>query len=141
MSSRSTTTLSFWQMYCCFRREPQVLCSKLKEMAFDACVAEYSLTGIDTRPKETVKDAIERAAMLSSVPLSYVHPSRRRALERLMQALLGFERVAPHVARTLQAAHDVVHAEIHRMRLFQLLPSKGHGYRGPRHPSGRISGV
>jgi hypothetical protein len=39
----------------------------LKEIALDACVAEYSLTGIDTSPKETVNEAIERAAMLSSV--------------------------------------------------------------------------
>jgi hypothetical protein len=36
-------------------------------MALDAWVAEYNFTGIDTKPKETVNDAIERAAMLSSV--------------------------------------------------------------------------
>src|SRR5690606_2961282 len=59
----STTTPSFAQMYCCFKREPQSLCSRLKEIAFEDCVALYSLTGIATRPNEIVNEPIERAAM------------------------------------------------------------------------------
>jgi hypothetical protein len=35
-------------------------------MARLASVAEYSLTGMDTMPKEMVSDAIDRAAMLFS---------------------------------------------------------------------------
>src|SRR5207249_4012914 len=64
MSSRATGTSSLMQMYCCFRRDPQALCSRLKEIARLASVAEKSFTGIDTSPNETVNDAIDRAAML-----------------------------------------------------------------------------
>jgi hypothetical protein len=35
----------------------------LKETAPLAWVAEYSLTGIETRPNDNVSEAIERAAM------------------------------------------------------------------------------
>jgi hypothetical protein len=35
----------------------------LKEMAADDCVAEKSLTGIETNPKEMVPDAMDRALM------------------------------------------------------------------------------
>src|SRR5215831_785434 len=66
MSSRGTTTSSLMHTYCCFRREPQVLCSMLNEIALLDSVAEKSLTGIETSPKETVSDAMERAAMRSS---------------------------------------------------------------------------
>jgi hypothetical protein len=52
------------QKYCCLRREPQVLCSRLNEMAFLASVAGKSFTGIETSPNETVSDAIDRAAMV-----------------------------------------------------------------------------
>jgi hypothetical protein len=38
----------------------------LKEMARLDSVAEKSFTGMDTRPKETVRVAIERAAMRAS---------------------------------------------------------------------------
>src|SRR6188508_23434 len=65
MSSRGTGISSFTHRYCCFRREPQPLCSRLNEMAFVASVAENSLTGIDTSPNDTVNDAIDRAAMSS----------------------------------------------------------------------------
>src|SRR5438552_8810600 len=64
MSSRATGTSSLMQMYCCFKRDPQALCSRLKEIARLASVAEKSFTGIDTSPNETVNDAIDRAAML-----------------------------------------------------------------------------
>ncbi len=66
MSSRGTTTSSLMHTYCCFRREPQVLCSMLKEIALLDSVAEKSLTGMETSPNETVSDAMERAAMRSS---------------------------------------------------------------------------
>src|SRR5581483_881318 len=73
MSSRATGISSLMQMYCCFRREPQALCSMLKEMARLDSVAEYSLTGIDTSPKEIVSEPTERAAMLPPVlrPVPY----------------------------------------------------------------------
>src|SRR6185369_9952511 len=64
MSSRATGTSSFTQKYCCFRREPQSLCSRLKEMALVDSVAEWSFTGIETSPKDTVSVAIERDAMV-----------------------------------------------------------------------------
>jgi hypothetical protein len=38
----------------------------LKEMDFEASVAEKSFTGIDTSPNETVSEAMERAAMRAS---------------------------------------------------------------------------
>src|SRR5690606_1293211 len=63
MASRSTTVPSLAQMYCCFSREPQSLCSRLNEIAFADCVALKSFTGIATSPKEIVKEPIERAAM------------------------------------------------------------------------------
>src|SRR4051812_47455474 len=63
MSSRATGTSSLRQRYCCFRREPQPLCSMLNEIDLLASVAEKSLTGIDTSPNETVSEAMERAAM------------------------------------------------------------------------------
>src|SRR5688572_13760262 len=64
MSSRPTGISSLRHRYCCFRREPQPLCSMLKEMALDDSVAEKSFTGIETNPKETVSEAMERAAMI-----------------------------------------------------------------------------
>src|SRR6266849_4631692 len=63
MSSRATATSSLTQMYCCLRRDPQALCSRLNEIARLASVAEKSFTGIDTSPNETVNDAIDRAAI------------------------------------------------------------------------------
>src|SRR3982751_5113522 len=65
MSSRVTATSSLTHKYCCFRREPQALCSRLNEMARLASVAEKSLTGMETSPNETVNDAIDRAAISS----------------------------------------------------------------------------
>jgi hypothetical protein len=38
----------------------------LNEIAWLASVAEKSFTGIETSPKETVSDAMERGAMLTS---------------------------------------------------------------------------
>ena len=62
MSTRSTGTFSFRQMYCCLSREPQ-LCSRLKLTDPALSVAEYTLTGIETRPKLSESVAMERAAM------------------------------------------------------------------------------
>src|SRR5258706_68303 len=89
MSSRATATSSFTQMYCCFNRDPQVLCSRLNEMARLASVAEKSFTGIETIPNETVSVAIDRAAMLASElvpPFQGVRAAilRLRALERTL---------------------------------------------------------
>src|SRR4029077_11801303 len=78
MSSRATGTSSLMQMYCCFRRDPQVLCSRLKEIARLASVAEKSFTGMDTSPNETVNDAIDRAA------ISNLRRYRRNAGERIV---------------------------------------------------------
>src|ERR1043166_8349902 len=66
MSLRSTTTPSRAQTYCCFRRDPQAACSRLNEIADCACVAAYSLTGMDTMPKLTVTEDNARAAMMRS---------------------------------------------------------------------------
>src|SRR5580692_5224840 len=63
MSCRSTTTPSLAQIYCCLRREPSFLCSRLKWIEPELRVAEYSFTGIATSPKDTVSDAIDLAAM------------------------------------------------------------------------------
>jgi hypothetical protein len=68
MSSRVTGTFSFTQMYCCFSRDPQLLCRRLNEIERLASVAEYSFTGIETNPNEMLSDAIDRAAMLSPDP-------------------------------------------------------------------------
>src|SRR4051812_17120848 len=63
ISSRATGISSLMQRYCCFRREPHVLCSMLKEMDLLDSVAENRRTGIDTSPKEIVNEAMERAAI------------------------------------------------------------------------------
>src|SRR5437773_1695025 len=56
---------SLMHRYCCFTREPQ-LCSRLKLTPPDDSVAENTLTGIDTRPKLSDREAMERAAMPGS---------------------------------------------------------------------------
>src|SRR5215831_13827808 len=63
MSSRSTFSPSEEQMYCCFKRDPHFLCSRLKEMALCGCEAKKSFTGMETRPKEMVPDAMARAGI------------------------------------------------------------------------------
>src|SRR2546428_9490416 len=62
MSARSTGMFSLMHRYCCFTREPQV-CSRLKPTLDELSVAEYSFTGIDTSPKLSDSEAMERAAM------------------------------------------------------------------------------
>src|SRR4029079_14434347 len=49
---------------------------RLKETPARGWVAEDSLTGIETRPNETVRDAMDRAAMssLAVVGCKYVYP-------------------------------------------------------------------
>src|SRR6266849_646001 len=117
MSSRATATSSFTQMYCCFNRDPQVLCSRLNEMARLASVAEKSFTGIETIPNETVSVAIDRAAMPASElvpPFQGVRAAilRLRALQRTFQALLAAEGVAPAVADVRQALRDIRDPEV-----------------------------
>src|SRR5450432_3276221 len=102
MSSRGTGTSSLMQMYCCFRREPQSLCSRLNEIARLASVAEYSFTGMDTSPKETVNDAIDLAAIVRLPSELGVGAS-----QCLLEALLPLQRVMPAVARLRQALHGI----------------------------------
>src|SRR5207302_11236818 len=115
MSSRATGTSSFTQMYCCLSRDPQVLCSRLNEMARLASVAEKSFTGIETIPNETVSVAIDRAAMAflpegediivnSQLRCArcgsygiFCGSSRLRALQRTLQALLAGQGLAPAI--------------------------------------------
>src|SRR5688572_7156435 len=69
------------QTYCCFRREPQPLCSMLKEIEFWDWVAVNSFTGIATSPNETVSEPMERGAAIESA--YYVRPLRPKASARL----------------------------------------------------------
>ena len=48
-------------MYCCFTRDPSFWRSRLNEIRSEETVAEYSLTGMATNPKEIVSEAIDRA--------------------------------------------------------------------------------
>src|SRR5258707_12839775 len=107
MSSRATGTSSSTQMYCCFNRDPQALCSRLNEMARLASVAEKSFTGIETIPNETVSVAIDRAAMPASElvpPFQGVRAAilRLRALEGPLQALLAGQGLGSPVSRCAQ---------------------------------------
>jgi aspartokinase len=69
----------------CFTREPS-FDSRLKRTVAELSVAEYSLTGIDTRPKPSDSDAMERAAMglppgerrKGSMPFFRAEVNRRR---------------------------------------------------------------
>src|SRR5688572_17331578 len=127
MSSRATGTSSFTQKYCCFRREPQALCSRLKEIARLASVAENSFTGMDTSPKDRVNEAIDRAAMLPP--------------ECFFQALLALQGFAPDIARLRQALRRVGDPEVERVRACQLFPGQRHRDRRARRASGRIGHV
>ena len=62
-SSFSTTVPSLEQMYCCFRREPHVVCSMLKLMAAEDSLEEKRLTGTETSPKEIVAEPMDLAGM------------------------------------------------------------------------------
>src|SRR5215510_12940673 len=139
MSSRATGISSFMHRYCCFRREPQVLCSRLKEMALDASVAEKSFTGMDTRPNEMVNEAMDRAAMLP--PASFSIRSNLHAPQRLLQALLAAQGVAPAVPRLREALGRVGDPEIQRVRACKLFPVERHRHRRARSAPGRIGHV
>src|SRR5438552_1767304 len=150
MSARATGTSSVTQKYCCLSREPQVLCSRLNEMARLASVAEKSLTGMDTSPKDTVNDAIDRAAIVflrrcgKNVGERIVIQrdfSGFGALQRVFQALLSGQSVAPAIAGLCQTLRSIRNAEIERMRAGQLLPGKRHRYRGPWCASRRVGNV
>src|SRR5260221_11913954 len=104
MSSRATGTSSFTQKYCCLSGEPQVLCSRLNEMARLASVAEKSLTRMDTSPNDTVNVAIDRAAIAFLLRCSKNAGERIviqrdfsgfRALQPLFQAVSPCEIRAP----------------------------------------------
>src|SRR2546423_205289 len=134
MSSRPTGTSSFTQMYCCLSRDPQVLCSRLNEMARLASVAEKSFTGIETIPKETVSVAIDRAAMPTSelVPLFQgVRAAilRLRALQRTLQTLLAGQGLAPAIPGLREPLGGVGDPEVEGMRFLELLPGERHRHR------------
>src|SRR6185295_20074423 len=81
MSFRSTTSLlSVGQMYCCFTRPPHFLCSMLK-LACSLEAAVKSFTGMETRPKLTVPEAMARAGMANS-------SGGRAPMSRALQAML-----------------------------------------------------
>src|SRR5882672_249991 len=149
MSSRPTGTSSFTQKYCCLRREPQVLCSKLNEMARLASVAEKSFTGMDTNPKDTVNDAIERAAICLTPCFRYAGEriviqrdfSGLCTLQRLLQALLAVKCLLPALAGLGEACGRVGDAKVERMGARQLLPSKRHRHRSARRAARRISDI
>src|SRR5688572_27395113 len=127
MSSRATGTSSFTQKYCWRRRDPHALCSRLKEMARLASVAEKSLTGMETSPNEMVNEAIERAAMLSP--------------ERFFEVLLAHQGVAPAIARARQALRRVGDPEIERVRACELFPGQRHRHRRAGCASRRVGNV
>src|SRR5688572_21230811 len=97
MSSRSTMSPSFKQMYCCLSRDPQSLCSRLNEICPVDCVAVNSFTGIATSPNEMVNEPIERGAAMSSASLlvGTLEPDRAQGLG---QALLFCHDIMPPVA-------------------------------------------
>src|SRR5262245_46889463 len=68
MSSRSTISPSFEQMYCCLSRDPHFLCRWLNEIPDDELDAVKSFTGIETSPNDTVTEPIERSAMGARLP-------------------------------------------------------------------------
>src|SRR2546421_5391669 len=150
MSSRETGTSSFTQKYCCLSREPQVLCSRLNEMARLASVAENSLTGMDTSPKDTVNDAIDRAAI---VFLRRCGKNAREriviqrnfsslgAFQRLFQAVFAAQGIVPAVARLCQALGGVGDAEVERMGAGELLPGERHRHGRAWRASRRVGDV
>src|SRR5882757_1941313 len=130
MSSRATGTSSFTQMYCCFNRDPQVLCSRLNEMARLASVAEKSFTGIETIPNETVSVAIDRAAMLTSELVPLFQGVRAAILRlRTLQALLAGQGLAPAIPGLGEILGRVGDPEVERMRFRELLPRQRHRHR------------
>src|SRR5882672_6384746 len=150
MSSRATGTSSFTQKYCCLSREPQVLCSRLNEMARLASVAEKSFTGMDTSPNDTVNDAIDRAAMAflrrcgKNVGERIVIQqdfSGFRALQGGFQALLPDQGLAPAVARLRQALGGVGDAEVEGMRAGELVPGERHRHWRAGCATGRVGDV
>src|SRR5581483_9571343 len=124
MSSRSTMEPSLRQTYCCRRREPQPLCSRLKEIALPDCVALYILTGIATSPNEMVSDPIDRAAMIASGLPARLCGGRP---QDSCQILLGRTPIMPPVACLFQAGNHASQGEVPGFRPFELVPREGHG--------------
>src|SRR5712664_3190502 len=60
---RSSTSLQVGQICCCLIRPPHFSWSRLNERLSDEA-AEYILTGIETRPNESVPDPIECGGIL-----------------------------------------------------------------------------
>src|SRR5881394_3313445 len=90
---------------------------------------------MDTNPKDTVKDAIERAAM-ACLPNYWKLSGERIVIQRnlsgfdafqgLLQAELSGYRVAPAVARLRQALGGIGDPEIEGVRVGKLLPGQRH---------------
>src|SRR5258708_29016556 len=150
MSSCPTGSSSFQQKYCCLSREPQVLCSRLNEMARLASVAEKSLTGMDTSPNDTVNVAIDRAAIAFLRRCSKNAGERIviqrdfsgfNALQRLFQALLPGQSIAPAIARLGQVLGGVGDAEVERMRAGEVFPCEGDRHWRARRAPRRVGDV
>src|SRR5258708_33425505 len=146
MSSRATGPSSFTRIYCCFSRDPEVLCRRLNEMARLASVAEKSFTGIETIPNETVSVAIDRAAMPASElvpPFQGLRGAilRLRALERTLQALLAGQGLTPAVPGLGEPLGGVGDPEVDRVRFRKLLPGERHRHRRAGRTPRRIGHV
>src|SRR5690606_20999238 len=80
MSSRGTSSPLPEETSCCFTREPSRRSIWLKRMVAADSAAEYSLTGMDTSPKEIVAEPSGRAAIARSYSRTAA-PARRTYLE------------------------------------------------------------
>lgn len=69
----------------------------LKETPAEASVAEYSLTGMDTSPKETVAEATERAAIADTIAVSSAGASKENRAHVFVV----------HKRRTRRLAYDI----------------------------------
>src|SRR5579859_349168 len=116
---------------------------------------------METSPKEIVSDAMERAAMFVSFsiqgfgsgtyqfartlparPVTRRRPiaaaSAARACERLLEALLRRERLAPAVAGSREALDRIRQPEVQRMRALELVPRERHRHGRSRRAARRI---
>ena len=71
MSSRGTTSPEREEISCCLTRAPSFRWIWLNDSALFGSAAEYSLTGIETSPKEMVAADIARAGMVESYILVF----------------------------------------------------------------------
>src|SRR5882762_3932595 len=148
MSARSTTTFSLAQMYCCLSREPQAWCNRLNEMPAEDWVAEKSFTGTETRPKVTVREAIERAAMVNSLSTLGPHVPGFEGAEHLPRKVEDPGQVVPccedPLPRVAIMAQAFDHCRQPKMTGFgrrQLVPGQGRRHPGARYAARRIRSI